>query len=180
MTQGLARYHSRAPRYILDTEDNYLIRVAGPQQTPWEEGTEIKNVSLTGLVFSAPEDLCPVLGEVIKIQFQVPGSQSMACYALVIRVDEEGPQIKNVAVHFYKLEMAHRMILAQGLLQKIKAKNLDSENLAVAPNHFAKLLFHTLILSLLMGLWSWLMVFWINTHDQSFQIWLEHWLKNKF
>ncbi len=180
MTQGLARYHSRAPRYILDTDDNYLIRVAGPHQTPWEEGTEIKNVSLTGLIFTAPEDLCPILGEVIKIQFQVPSSKSMACYAIVTRVEIDAAHQCTVAVHFYKLEMAHRVVLAQGLMQKLKTKNHEAEDLIEDPHNFIVQAFHTLSLSFLMGLWSWLMVLWINTHDPSFQSLIEPWMKRIF
>lgn len=124
--KNLARYHARSPRYILNTEDDCLIRVAGPNQIPWEEGTIIRNVSLTGLAFTAPEDLCPVLGEVIKIQFKVPGSKTMACHALVIR--HENFEKNNVGlnqilvgVHFYKLEMPHRINLAQGLAEKVNA-----------------------------------------------------------
>lgn len=120
MTQGIARYHARAPRYILNTSDDFLIRVAGPRQVPWEEGTEIKNVSLTGLAFTAPEDLCPLLGEVIKIQFEVPSSKQMACYAIVTRLDHIKDNIMLVGVHFYKLEMSHRIVLAQGISRKFK------------------------------------------------------------
>ena len=120
MTPNLARYHGRSPRYILQTEDDFLVRVAGPQQTPWEEGTEIKNVSLTGLAFTAPADLCPVLGEVIKIQFTPPGSRQLASYAIVIRLDQEGDDRYLVAVHFYKMEMPHRIALAQGLARKLR------------------------------------------------------------
>lgn len=120
MTQNLARYHGRSPRYILQTEDDALVRVAGPLQTPWEEGTEIKNVSLTGLAFTAPSDLCPILGEVIKIQFTPPGSKQLASYAIVTRIDEDGEFRQLVAVHFYKMEMAHRIALAQGLAKKFK------------------------------------------------------------
>ncbi|MNS73898.1 PilZ domain protein [compost metagenome] len=116
---SLARYHARSPRYILNTQDDSLIRVAGPHQTPWEEGTEIRNVSLTGLAFLAPQDLCPLLGEVIKIQFIPPGGKQMACHAIVTRLDEIGENIL-VGVHFYKLEMAHRIALAQGLARRLK------------------------------------------------------------
>ncbi len=120
MTQSLAKYHARSPRYILNTHDDSLVRVAGPQQLPWEEDTEIKNVSLTGLAFTAPEDLCPVLGEVIKVQFIVPGAQQMACHAIVTRLEPDRSHTILVAVHFYKLEMAHRIVLAQGLSRKVK------------------------------------------------------------
>lgn len=129
MAQGLARYHGRSPRYILNTLDDSLIRVAGPRQLPWEEGTEIKNISLTGLAFTAPSDLCPLLGEVIKIQFEAPGSQPMACYAVVTRIDPVKPQKMLVGVHFYRLEMAQRIALAQGLSQKLK-EQLDQERVA--------------------------------------------------
>lgn len=120
MTQGLARYHARSPRYILNTEDDSLVRVAGPRQLPWEEGTEIKNVSLTGLAFTAPEDLCPLLGEVIRIQFNIPGGKQTACHAIVTRLEEFDAGRMLVAVHFYKLEMAHRIILAQGLSRRFR------------------------------------------------------------
>lgn len=117
---SLARFHSRSPRYTLNTEDDSLIRVAGPKQTPWEEGTEIKNVSLTGLAFLAPSDLCPVLGEVIRIQFTPPGAKQVACYGIVTRMDDEGTESKLVAVHFYKMDMSHRIALAQGIARKIR------------------------------------------------------------
>lgn len=121
MNQNLARYHARSPRYILNTEDDSLIRVAGPRQIPWEEGTEIKNVSLTGLAFTAPEDLCPVLGEIIKIQFKAPGGKQMASYAIVTRLDPiPGSPVVLVGLHFYKMEMGHRVVLAQGLARKLK------------------------------------------------------------
>jgi hypothetical protein len=117
---SLARYHGRSPRYILNTEDDSLVRVAGPKQTPWEEGTEIKNVSLTGLAFTAPEDLCPLLGEVIKIQFTPPGSRQMACYGIVTRLENITSSTMLVGIHFYKLEMSQRIVLAQGLARKFK------------------------------------------------------------
>ncbi|MBL7555815.1 MAG: PilZ domain-containing protein [Bdellovibrionaceae bacterium] len=125
MTHSLAKYHARSPRYILNTHDDSLVRVAGPQQIPWEEDTEIKNVSLTGLAFTAPEDLCPVLGEVIKVQFVVPGAQQMACHAIVTRLEPDRQHSILVAVHFYKLEMAHRIVLAQGLSRKVKNEDSD-------------------------------------------------------
>nr|BFD58723.1 hypothetical protein CKG001_08300 [Bdellovibrio sp. CKG001]BFD62148.1 hypothetical protein BdHM001_08290 [Bdellovibrio sp. HM001]BFD67937.1 hypothetical protein HAGR004_29590 [Bdellovibrio sp. HAGR004] len=117
---SLARYHGRSPRYILNTEDESLVRVAGPKQIPWEEGTEIKNVSLTGLAFTAPDDLCPLLGEVVKIQFTPPGSRQMACYGIVTRLENISDSQMLVGIHFYKLEMQQRIVLAQGLARRFK------------------------------------------------------------
>ena len=110
MTQ-LAKYHGRAPRYVLNTEDNNLIRYSGSERWSWEEKTEIRNVSLTGLSFIAPSDLSPLLGEIIKIQFVIPGSKQMACYAIVIRIDKDGDFENLIAVHFYKLDRLQRINL---------------------------------------------------------------------
>lgn len=157
MAQGLARYHGRAPRYILNTQDDSLIRVAGPKQMPWEEGTEIKNISLTGVAFTAPSDLCPLLGEVVKIQFDVPGSQQMACYAIVTRIDPLKSQKMLVGVHFYKLEMSQRIALAQGLSRKLKDQ-MDQESIVnnaqinLTTQDFLKVLF----MSALLAGWSWM------------------------
>jgi hypothetical protein len=163
MTQGLARYHARSPRYILNTEDEYLIRVSGPQKTPWEEDTEIRNVSLTGLVFTAPDDLCPVLGEVIKIQFVVPGSQQMACHAIVTRLEPERNNKILVAVHFYKLEMAHRIVLAQGLTKKIKHADSSIFGELSPSEQFTWNVFKKItLMSFMLSFWLWIMFSFVN------------------
>jgi hypothetical protein len=127
MNSSLSKYHQRAARYILQPQDNTLIRVAGPQQTPWEEATEIQNISLTGLGFTAPTELCPLVGELIKIQFQVPGSAQMACFGLVTRIEPQGPSTMLVGVQFKKLELPHRIILAQALANKLREQQKEQE-----------------------------------------------------
>lgn len=120
MTTSLARYHARAPRYILNTEDDSLIRLSGAEQLSWEEKTELRDISLTGLSFLAPQDLSPQIGEVIKIQFTVPGSNQMACYAVVIRIEKINQVDNLVGVHFYKLDRTQRLNLVQGLSHKVQ------------------------------------------------------------
>jgi len=172
MTQGLARYHARSPRYILDTEDDELIRVAGPRQVPWEEGTEIRNVSLTGLAFTAPEDLCPLLGEVIKIQFKVPSSRQMACHAIVTRLDPDKGNRILVGVHFYKLEMSHRIALAQGLSQRFKNNSKNIEELNDQQLQWLKSVSQVFLMSFLLSLWSWLMLSLIEVGYEGYFLWL--------
>ncbi len=118
MSQSLAKFHGRSPRYVLNTQDDNLIRYAGSERWPWEEKTEIRNISLTGLSFIAPADLSPLIGEIIKIQFSVPAGKQMACYAIVIRIDEENSHENLLAVHFYKLDRLQRINLLQGLSGK--------------------------------------------------------------
>lgn len=118
MSHSLAKYHGRAPRYVLNTEDDNLIRLSGSERWPWEEKTEIRNISLTGLSFLASMDLSPLIGEIIKIQFTVPTGKQMACYAIVIRIDQENDFDNLIAVHFYKLDRLQRINLLQGLSGK--------------------------------------------------------------
>ncbi len=125
MSTSLARYHARAPRYILNPQDNSLVRLSGAEQLAWEESTELHDVSLTGLTFTAPQDLSPQIGEVIKIQFTVPGSEQMACYAVVIRIEKTGELENLIGVHFYKLDRLQRINIVQGLALKIKKRPED-------------------------------------------------------
>lgn len=120
MVGSLAKYVARSPRYILQPDDNTLIRLAGPQQSPWEEGTEIQNISLTGLAFTAPADLAPVIGEVVKIQFAAPQKSQMACFGLVTRLEQTDSTTTLVATQFLKLDLPQRLYLAHALSQKLR------------------------------------------------------------
>lgn len=169
MTGSLARYHARSPRYILDTQDDNLIRLSSQNQTSWEEKTEILNISMTGLSFCAPQDLSPKLGEIIKIQFAVPGyseesqngKNTMACYAVVIRIQPTSYTENEIAVHFYKLEQLQRNYLLEGLSNKIKLRTsleADFEDKNKSKKY---------IISILMAasLITWLLLtqfFWLN------------------
>jgi hypothetical protein len=120
MQNGLARFQPRYARYTLSPIEDSFIRVAGPNQTPWEEDTEILNISLTGLAFTAPLELAPKLGEVIKIEFKSPEQQKMACYAIVSRLESMRTENVLIGIRFYKMTMPQRIGLATGLAQKLK------------------------------------------------------------
>jgi len=126
MTTSLAKYHIRSPRYILQPDDNQIVRLAGPKQVPWEEGTEIKNISLTGLAFTVPADLCPSIGEFIKIQYALPDSQSMASHALITRLEEVTGHRILVGVKFYRMDLAQRVMLAQSIAIKLKEQQIKA------------------------------------------------------
>ena len=80
----------------------------------------------------------------------------MACHAIVTRLDPEKGEKILVGVHFYKLEMAHRIALAQGLSQKQKLppQALESEDTFTS----LKVVGQVFMMSLLLSLWSWLML----------------------
>jgi len=157
MSGSLARYHARSPRYTLNTQDNSLVRFSGAERFSWEEKTELMNVSLTGLSFTAPQDLSPQIGEIIKIQFEVPGAEMMACYAIVTRVAEYNSFENEIAVHFYKLDRIQRINLVQGLAQKIdlnqkkKQKNFDDRKATSSNSTTAKNQDHALYMFLMLA-----------------------------
>ncbi len=122
MSGSLAKYHARSPRYVLNTLDNSLVRFSGAERFSWEEKTELMNISLSGLSFTAPLDLSPQLGEVIKIQFEVPGSEMMACFGIVTRIQQTDQYENEIATHFYKLDRIQRINLVQGLAKKLDTK----------------------------------------------------------
>lgn len=116
------------------------MRLAGPDQIPWEEGTEILNMSATGLAFTAPSDLCPVVGEVVKVQFDVPGSSGMAAYALVTRVEpntrsrsSSSQSTMLVATQFIQLDTPQKLHLAHGLGKKLRDALPDPNELLIPP-----------------------------------------------
>ncbi len=67
----------------------------------------------------ASSDLSPQLGEIIKIQFAVPGSETMACYGVVTRIEKTSDYENEIAVHFYKLDRVQRINLVQGLAERV-------------------------------------------------------------
>jgi amino acid permease len=150
MALSLARYHTRSPRYTLDTDDNNLIRTNIVNNLQWEEKITISDLSLTGLSFTTPQDLSPQLNEVIKIQFTVPHAEQMACFAQVVGVRKSESKFEQeIAVKFFNLDRLQRINLMQGLSAKttqIKTKK---------PNSLLKLFNFSLMFS---SLASWLIV----------------------
>jgi hypothetical protein len=122
MSLQLAKYVARAPRYVLQPQDDTFIRLGGPHQSPWEENTEILNLSLTGLSFVAPADLCPIVGEIIKIQFEIPNTGPLACLGLITRLDVINDHQMQVGLHFVKLDPLHKLELIQALAKKLKIR----------------------------------------------------------
>ncbi len=113
----LPKYLPRSARYILKTDgsfrDQTLVRLAGPHQDPWEETTQILNISLTGLSFLAPQDLSPIVGEMIRVEFEIPGGPTTACWAQVIQIRD-----MLVGVRFIKITSAQKKQLQQALQTK--------------------------------------------------------------
>ena len=52
----------------------------------------------------------------------------MACYGLVTRLEQRGLSTIKVGVEFRKLEMPHRIMLAQALAKKLREQMIQEKN----------------------------------------------------
>lgn len=127
MNQTLPKYINRAPRYTLQTNEKTLVRYAGPKRIPWEEGTEIQDISLTGLAFTAPIELAPEEKEAIKVEFTDPLGKQLACLARVTRVERIKDMVL-VACEFEDLFTAQKFMLSQTLKRKFADLEKQSKN----------------------------------------------------
>lgn len=131
----VTKFVNRAPRYTLLADDRKIIRYTKGPQRERKMATEILNISETGLAFAVEQSMSPRLGEKIAVEFKVPGSQQMACYAQVTRIDKEEkdgvfelrPRV-IVAVQFVNLYESHEKNLSDGLHKKFATLSQDQHN----------------------------------------------------
>ncbi len=130
MSQLLGRFVPRAPRYILRPNDERFIRFAHYNNHSRTYKTELLNISETGLAFTTDRDNSPHIGDVIKVEFPIPGgNEHIAWFAQVIRIQEHIPKgwkQKNsqnihhvlVGVRFHDLPPGHKNLIKKGLNHK--------------------------------------------------------------
>lgn len=94
--QQLRRFVPRATRYFLRPDDNKFMKFAHERpdtnETQGLHDTIMVNLSRTGLGFLVDRDMAPNIGDLVKVEFPVPGrkdgSNTLACWARVARVQE--------------------------------------------------------------------------------------------
>jgi hypothetical protein len=119
--------YPRAPRYTVELGDNQVVRFAFAPKGSKAMHTPIINVSESGMAFLVPMQSVPSLDEKIKVEFSGPNTDSMACFAKVVRIENhkiihetQGLQrFKMVAVEFENLHPKQRELLSQGISQRI-------------------------------------------------------------
>lgn len=131
MAQKLRRFFPRAPRYILRPNDQQLLRFASRKESNRSYSTQFVNMSETGLAFLIDRDCVPHLGDIIKVEFPVPGGSQIAWWARVVRIEEykgarwwskdknfTGYENVLVGIQFLELPEGHRQMIREGLEQK--------------------------------------------------------------
>jgi len=144
MSEVAHKFVHRAPRYVLRGSDNKILRysVEGEHHTPIHTTTFV-NVSLTGIAFITHKQSAPKEGDVIKLEFPVPGGDQIAWWGIVVRIEQYRPRrgwhLKSdfeieddvyVAVKFESLPEGHRHIITHGL--QLKAKEIAAQRRAHA------------------------------------------------
>ena len=135
------RYQTRSPRYVLKLSDRSTLRFAMMETRGICTPSTVLNLSRTGLAFEfkgSPTADLPVEGEIIKIEFEIPGLKQVACFATVTRtvtrtvarVDKTHDQMgtsenitHTIGVLFRNLPTAFTRILDEGLLRLIPSQN---------------------------------------------------------
>jgi len=102
------------------------MRFAGMETRGSSVATQVQDLSETGLSFTIHGELTPNEGDMLKVEFTVPGRNQIACFATVVRVEERtewDPTLGDlsyniVAIQFRNLPAAHHRALRVGLRER--------------------------------------------------------------
>ena len=135
--RNVEELYPRAPRYTVQVSDNHIVRFAMQPKGSKAMHTRIVNLSESGMAFIVPVMSAPKDDEMIKVEFNAPHCEPIACYAKVVRVQKHisynshgQPQVfRMIAVEFQGLLEPQRRQLAEGLSQQFKKlrKNYEWE-----------------------------------------------------
>lgn len=88
MSNAAKKFIPRAPRYVIRSDDDQLVRfTADLKNTERYSTTRFVNLSATGLAFVTQIDVAPRIGEFIKVEFPLPSGERMAWFAKVARIE---------------------------------------------------------------------------------------------
>jgi hypothetical protein len=168
-------YNARAIRYTIRPQDDKVMRYAFNRFNNQNFSTEVVNISESGMAFTIDDSTVPHIGEIIKVEFPVPGEDRVAWFARVVRIEERDyesrwydehtqdassvrPAGVIVAVKFLDLPEAHRLSIRKGLQSKLgdikrqKAfRNLASQFRWIQ-HHYVQVLFFGITTLLFLGL----------------------------
>ncbi|MEO0337001.1 MAG: PilZ domain-containing protein [Pseudomonadota bacterium] len=128
MDGKVRKFNTRAPRLELGHLDNKEMYFALDSEKGKKHSTQVANLSATGLAFVAKDHEAPNVGEMIKVEFTIPGEGKMAWFARVVRVEEyydarwwdptnefDSPSEVMVAVTYVDMPETHKAVIQRGL-----------------------------------------------------------------
>tara|TARA_Y100000817_G_scaffold261155_1_gene215526 strand:+ start:32 stop:712 length:681 start_codon:yes stop_codon:yes gene_type:complete len=147
--QTLHKFVPRATRFVLRPEDNRLLLYKPQPRLAPTHSTEILNISATGVAFVTERDIAPKLGEIIKMEFTIPGGEKIAWFGRVVRTEEfeartwmrtsfGHPSLDQIiiGIHFENMPETQKDKLSKGISKRIH--QLQSNNRKRHLAHFLK------------------------------------------
>ncbi|MCB0355431.1 MAG: PilZ domain-containing protein [Bdellovibrionales bacterium] len=132
MAELAKKFVDRAPRYVIRASDNKFLKFAPDGDYQHIFTTRLVNISISGLAFITTVDQAPKKGDLIKMEFPIPGGEQIAWWGKVVRIENYSakkswqPQSEDfydkkeilVAVKFESLPDGHMQRIRSGLLAK--------------------------------------------------------------
>lgn len=87
MTNKASKFISRAPRYVLTSDDNHFFRFANKNDTNSSFETVFVNLSETGLAFLTHKAAAPKIGAQIKMEIPLGKDEKIAWWGTVMRIE---------------------------------------------------------------------------------------------
>jgi hypothetical protein len=133
VSSNVKKIRYRAPRYTLRPYDAKGMRFSRKRKGAKIFETQIINVSETGMAFRVESENAPQIGEVIKVEFNVPGERyKIAWFANVVWLEtpyhvalRKKEEVK-AGIQFHSLPERHRQILSAGLKAKFNEVYLEA------------------------------------------------------
>lgn len=126
MSATAGRYFPRSPRYVLNANDQNIMRFAAMNTRGKSSIARLRDLSETGLAFTlptspeGPTEGLPDEGDAIKIEFAIPGEKQMACFATVMRVEARTEWDKDWGNRGYTLIALQFRNLPKGHLRSLQ------------------------------------------------------------
>ncbi|MCB0415657.1 MAG: PilZ domain-containing protein, partial [Bdellovibrionales bacterium] len=131
MSPTVKKFITRSPRYVIDENDSNFLLFKNDKPGSENCRAEFIDISGTGVAFIVESDFAPNFGEVIKLDFEVPGYQKVSWWGRVVRINEYSEQkwwkqtqtyedLVFVGVHFHNLPEGQKEAIEKALYDKFK------------------------------------------------------------
>jgi hypothetical protein len=125
-----SRYVPRAPRYIYRPQDQRLMRYKPMEILASSVRAQARDVSTSGISFVVPPGEAPFEGEILKIEWVLPGGKQLAWFASVVRIESRidwDPRGGDVAQTIVALRFHQVSPLLTKAIQKSLAPHVGKE-----------------------------------------------------
>lgn len=165
----------RSPRYQVRENDGIRMRFFSAK-TKRIVPVDVVDISDSGVAFVTNVKHAPKIGEVLKVDFNPPGSMQIACLARVVRMEEPVRDSKHsgydkikIAVTFHNLPMSYQRLLTESISEVIgmemKSQSQQAFWDSVYNSWWYQNLYSIFFSTVLLGLFAW--GIWVLSNRES-------------